>query len=132
MTQSGSRKPLRCNKAAQPRSASGQGLPVRPCDHSVSSTPSNRKFPLDQSLTVECQKPTNAVQQGTCAESSFDYLVGACEKRSWYLQAKQLRRLQIYHQVELGRLFNWKIARLRPTQNFVDVVSGASELIRKV
>ena len=33
----------------------GQGLPVRPVDHSVRSTPSNRKSPPDQSPTIECR-----------------------------------------------------------------------------
>src|SRR5262249_39161051 len=56
--------------------------------------------------------------------SSFDHLVGAGEQDRGNFEAKRFRGLEIDDELELDRLFDWKVGRLRPAQNLVDVVGG--------
>jgi hypothetical protein len=39
---------------------------------------------------------------------------------------------KIDDEIELGGLLDWDIAWIRPTQNLIDIVAGAAELIRQV
>src|SRR6516225_8253423 len=63
------------------------------------------------------------VKSGHCA-ASFDYLVSAHKERLGDLQAYRLCGLQIYNQLKLDRHLYWKIGRLCPTKNLVDVACG--------
>ncbi len=57
---------------------------------------------------------------------SFDDLVGASEERWWDRQFEQLGGPEINNEVELGRLLNWQIGRLRAVQYFVGHAAGAA------
>jgi len=41
--------------------------------------------------------------------SLFDHLVGQLLKMQRHMEAERLCGLQIYHQLEFGRLFDWQI-----------------------
>src|SRR6185503_5246336 len=44
---------------------------------------------------------------------SFDHLVGTGEQRGWHFEAERLGSRQIDDEIELSRLLDWKVARLR-------------------
>src|SRR5262245_27721076 len=56
---------------------------------------------------------------------SFDYLVGAGEERRRHFEAERLGGFSVDHQLEFGRLLDWKIGRLCAFEDFVDVAGGA-------
>jgi hypothetical protein len=56
---------------------------------------------------------------------SFDHLVGAGEQHGRNGDTNRLGSDQVYDEIELSRLLDRDISRLRPTQNFVDIVGGA-------
>src|SRR5262245_54065165 len=64
--------------------------------------------------------------------ASFDHLVGAQQERLGDRQAQRLGGRQINGEVELGRLLDRDVARLRTTQNFIDITSSAPEKVQKV
>src|SRR6476659_2441376 len=80
-------------------------------------------------MSVKCQSATCAPQQNS---PLFDHLVGADEKRWRNGQADRFSCGQVDNEIELGRLLDRKVGGLRPSQNFVDEVSGASEQVRIV
>ena len=49
-----------------------------------------------------------------------------------HFEAERLGGRQIDDQIELGRLLDRDVSRLRPAQNLVDEVGGAPELVREV
>src|SRR5258708_9805765 len=61
---------------------------------------------------------------------SLDHLVGAGEERGRHGEAEGLRGLEIDHELEARRLFDWQIARIGALQNFVHVRSGAPKYLR--
>src|SRR3984893_11921105 len=69
-----------------------------------------------------CQKRPPAPQQSALL---FDNLVSAQQERLGDRQAQRLGGCQVYDEVELGRLLDGDITRLRPAQNFVDIACGA-------
>src|SRR3954454_19450053 len=70
----------------------------------------------------------SARQQQTSAHS-LNHLVGASKQCSWHNDAKRLRRLQINHQFELGRLLDRKVGRPGPLENLVNEDGGSTTKI---
>ncbi len=64
--------------------------------------------------------------------SLFDHLVGDREHPVRDGEAERLGRRQIDDEIESGRLLDWDVARLHPTQNLVDIVGRAPEQVREV
>src|SRR5262245_211787 len=71
-------------------------------------------------------------RKGARAPASFDQLVGAQEERFGDREAEYFGSRQVDDEIELGRLFDGDVARLRPTQNLVDIVGGAPEQVGEV
>src|SRR5262245_44331257 len=57
----------------------------------------------------------------------FDHLVGVREQRRRNRQAESPGGDEVHHQIKLSRLLDWDVARLRPTQDLVNVIGGAPE-----
>src|SRR5215831_15008896 len=57
--------------------------------------------------------------------ASLNHLIGAQQERLRDSQPKRLGGGQIDDEIELGRLLNGNVARLRPAQNLVDEFAGA-------
>jgi hypothetical protein len=76
-----------------------------------------------------CQFQTHAPQQ---IATLFDHLIGAGEQCWRQIEAKGLCGPRIDDQIKLGWLLDWKIGRLRPAQNLVDIVGGAPKQVRDV
>src|SRR5436309_14583933 len=55
-----------------------------------------------------------------CLAHSFDDLVGAREQAVGELDAERLGGGQVHHQIELGRLLDRNLARLRPAHDLID------------
>src|SRR5262245_65501560 len=68
-------------------------------------------------------------QQHSC---SLDHLVGAGEQCGRDGEAERLSGEQIADEIEFGRLLDWDVGRLGPTQNLVDITSRAPEQVREV
>ena len=58
--------------------------------------------------------------------ASFDHLVGAQQERFRDCQSDRLGGRQIDDEIELGRLLDRKVSRLRAAQNLVDIVGSAA------
>src|SRR6266566_3469161 len=63
---------------------------------------------------------------------SFDHLVGEREQLVGNFEAERLSGVQIDDEVELSRLLDRKISRLRSAQNFIDVVGSEPEKVGDV
>jgi hypothetical protein len=83
----------------------------------------------DVSLSPLCATTgREQMQQTTCANARLsDHLVGAQQERFGDRQAERLGGREIDDEVELGRLLDRKVARLRPSQNLIDIVGGTPE-----
>src|SRR5215472_6792784 len=68
-------------------------------------------------------------QQHSC---SLDHLIGAGQQRRGQGNAKGCGRKHVHDEIEFGRLLDRNVARLRPTQNLVDIIGGAPKQIRVV
>src|SRR6516165_11228230 len=63
---------------------------------------------------------------------SLDHLVGAREQRRRNFKAERLRSGQVNDEIELGRLLNRDVVRLRSAQNLVYKFGGASVEVLEV
>ena len=75
-------------------------------------------------MSALCQKQTFRVL--------FDHLVGGSKQGRRYRQAKCLRSLEIYHQLELGRLCDWQLLGLGALEDFTRVNGGLTISINKL
>src|SRR5438128_7552015 len=64
--------------------------------------------------------------------SLFNHFVGAQQELFWNGQTDRFRRRVVDDKVELDRLLDWDIGRLRTAQNLVDVICGSSEQVWEV
>src|SRR5262245_66328823 len=64
--------------------------------------------------------------------TSLDDLVGAKQERLRNLEAERLGGGEVDDEIELDRLRDWKVGGLGAAQNFVHVLGGAPEQVRKV
>jgi hypothetical protein len=64
--------------------------------------------------------------------SLFDHLVGDGEQRRWNFEAEYFGGGEVNDEIELGRLLDRQVARLRPAQNLVDEVGSAPPQDREV
>src|SRR5262245_47904194 len=64
--------------------------------------------------------------RGAASSRSFDHLVGARLQGQWHGQAERLGSLQVYDQLEFGRLHDWHLRRARALENLTDIVAGLS------
>src|SRR4030095_716482 len=76
--------------------------------------------------------PRGAAHRGRCVGPSFDHLVRPLEQRRRDRQAERLRGLEVDYQLELRRLLNRQIRRLRAFEDLVHVCRGPSEQIAEV
>ena len=82
--------------------------------------PPKRTFAASPLMFAWCQSATSA--------RLFDHLVGAPKKRQRDAKSKRLGSIHVYHQLELGSLFDGKIGRLSAFQNLVDIDGRAVKL----
>ena len=84
-------------------------------------SPSNRHF-----LHPNCQTPVEFdTLDSSFVRASLDHLVGAGEQSGRDGEAERLSGEQIDDEIEFGRLLDWDVGRLGPTQNLVDITSRA-------
>ena len=62
----------------------------------------------------------------------FNHLVGEGEQLVGHGEAEGLGGGQVEDEVELDRLLDREVARLRPAQNLVDILGGAAKQAREV
>src|SRR5262245_58024054 len=62
----------------------------------------------------------------------FDHLIGACEQAIRYGEAERLRRLEIDHQLVLGRRLYRKVGRFVPPEDAIDVAGRTAVLVEIV
>ena len=67
-----------------------------------------------------------------CLAHSFDHLVGAGEQRRRDFKPKRPGGGQVDDEIELSRLLDREIARLRPAKNLVDIVANAPKKLWEV
>src|SRR5262245_26156494 len=64
--------------------------------------------------------------------TSFDHLVGASDHGCRDFQAARLRRLEVNHQLVLGRRLHRKVGRLLAFEDAIDIASRAPEWINRI
>src|ERR1700733_2240540 len=79
-------------------------------------------------MSQRCHERTHGVQQST----SFNDVVGEQQHRLRDGQPERLGGLEVDHQLEARRLFDWEIARIGARHNFGNVPCGAPILFAKV
>ncbi len=55
----------------------------------------------------------------------LDHLVGAHQERFRYREAERLGRLEVDHELELGRLLDGQVGRSSALEDLIDVGRGA-------
>src|SRR5215471_293229 len=62
----------------------------------------------------------------------FDHPVGADQEGLGDGQPERLRSTKIDDEIELNRLFDWKVRRLRAAQNPINITGSASEQVGNI
>src|SRR6516225_2026511 len=88
--------------------------------------------PLRAKVTSSAQSLSLPILKHDELASSLDHLVGASKQRRRNLVTERLCGRKVYDEIELSRLLDRDISRLRAAQNLVDMVSGASIHVREV
>jgi hypothetical protein len=59
------------------------------------------------------------------------YSITSCvgEQRRRHIDTERLVGDQVNDEIELGRLLDWQVARLRAAHDFVDIITGAPEQV---
>ena len=63
---------------------------------------------------------------------SLDHLVGTAEQLRWHVDTECLGSLEIYHQLELDRGLDGKLARFRALEDAVGISRRASEIMDEI
>src|SRR5262249_37105758 len=91
--------------------------------------------PLRDKITSSAQSlvpPSGRLSQGSSLSilthdelaSSLDHLVGASKQRRRNLETERLGGRKVYDEIELSRLLDRDVTRLRAAQNLVDIIGG--------
>src|SRR5262249_18541206 len=86
--------------------------------------------PLRAKVTSSAQSLRLPILTHDELASSLDHLVGARQERLRDRQAERLSGGEIDDKIKLGRLLDRDVTRLRAAQNLVDIIGGASILVR--
>jgi hypothetical protein len=62
----------------------------------------------------------------------FDHLVGASEQRVRHVEAERFGRLEVDHQLVLGRRLHRKVGRLLALENAIDVAGRAGAISTRI
>jgi hypothetical protein len=81
----------------------------------------------DRQLRANCGR--ERLQQ---LELLFDHLVGAGEKGRRHIEPKRLCRLQVDHQLVLGRSLHGKVGWLLTLEDAIDVARCPPELVEEI
>ena len=65
-------------------------------------------------------------------ESLLDHLVGGGEQGRWHVETERASRLEVEHQLILGRGLHRQVRRLLALEDAVDIVGRAPELIARI
>src|SRR5262249_31552842 len=88
-----------------------------------------RTLPGDSWMSALCHFRTKC---SAAKNALFDQIIGAGENCSRNGEPQCLRGLEVDHKIELGRLFDRKVARFCPAQDLIDIVAGASKQVWKI
>src|SRR5262249_22039981 len=86
----------------------------------------------EQTFPYRREVPKAAVSNRSKTRALFDHFVGAQQESFRYFKTERLGSRQIDGKIELGRLLDRDVGRLRPAQNLVDIVGGAPVQVREV
>jgi hypothetical protein len=81
---------------------------------------------------VRCSSRDNGATNGTdlyrddIRDRLFDHLVSLQQNRLRHSKAERLGGLEVYRHLEFDWQLNWKVGRLRATENAIDVGGGAT------
>src|SRR5262245_56693061 len=118
---------LRCSCQTTPTATMGQTLPIVGCTGHVRSTPDSSR---NRRTTANGASGPITAMSG-CTKWLFDDLVGTREQRGRYGEVERLRRLQIDHQLKLGRLLNGEVSWFRALQNLSTKLAARRNISRK-
>src|SRR3954462_10171582 len=100
--------------------------------HVLSSCWPEQRRGLRWPASPRAERERSRVQARETQGVSFDHLVGAGEERGRNGEAECFGRLQVEDKIKPSWLLDRDVARFRAAQDFINVVGGAPEQVRKV